>query len=56
MKSFCQKTFKVLEISFGEAHSWAVKLFLIHRCGRSKEIKDIYLNPEQPLFEINFKD
>jgi len=55
MKSFYQKAFKVLEISFGEAHSWAVKLFMAYRYGRSKEIKDLYLNPEQPLF-VSFKD
>jgi len=55
MKSLCQKAFKVLEISFGEAHSSGVKLFMAYRYGRPKETKDLYLNPEQPLFEINFQ-
>jgi len=37
MKSLYQKAFKVLEISFGEAHSWAVKLFIANRYGRSRD-------------------
>jgi len=49
MKSLYQKALKVLEISLGEAHSWAVKLFMAYRYGRPKEIKDTHLFAEQPL-------
>jgi len=55
MKSLYQKAFKVFEISFGEAHSWAVNLFFQYRYGRPKEIKDIDLFVEQPLF-VSFRD
>jgi len=34
----------------------AVKLFMAYRYGRPKEIRDIDLFVEQPLFEISFKD
>jgi len=50
MKSLYQKAFKVLEISLGEAHSWAVKLFMPYRYGRPKEIMDTHLFVEQRLF------
>ncbi len=56
MKSLYQKAFKVLEISLGETHSGDVKLFMVYRYGRPKEVRDIDLFVEQPLFEINFKD
>ena len=56
MKSLYQKAFKALEISLGEAHSEAVKLFMEYRYGKPKEVRDIDLFVEQPLFEINFKD
>ncbi len=56
MKSLYQIAFKVLEISFGEAHSGGVRRLMAHRYGRPKEIKDTHLFAEQPLFEINFKD
>ena len=56
MKSLYQKAFKVLEISFGESHSSGVKLFMAYRYGRPKETKDLYLNPEQPLFTIDFRE
>ena len=38
MKSLCQKAFKVLEISLGEAHSSGVKLFMTYRYGRPKGV------------------
>jgi len=50
MKSLYQKAFKVLEISLGEAHSWAVKLFMEYRYGRPKETKVFNIIAEQPLF------
>ena len=56
LKPLDPKAFKALEIALGQSHSSGVKLFMAYRYGRPKETKDLYLNPEQPLFTIDFRE
>ena len=48
--------FKALKKGIEDGRYWAVKLFFQYRYGKPKEVRDIDLFVEQPLFEINFKD
>jgi len=48
--------FNALKKGIEDGCYWAVKLFFQYRYGKPKEVRDIDLFVEQPLFEINFKD
>ena len=53
MKSLYQKAFKVLEISFGEAHSSGVKLFMEYRYGKPRDLRVQSVIREQAIFNVD---
>lgn len=50
------KAFKALEDALDDGQAWAVKLYMQYKNGMPKEVKDITINKELPIFNIDLGD
>lgn len=44
--------FEKLEVALQKGNSWAMKLFATHRLPKPRQIQEIDINPEQPIFNL----